>query len=57
MHDLDATCKDFVMGTLLISLIVTIITSIFSKLLDFHHQCYLDLFVVLQISFHILVLG
>lgn len=33
MHDLDATCKDFVMGTLLISLIVTIITSIFFKII------------------------
>lgn len=32
MHDLDATCKDFVMGTLLISLIITIITSIFFKI-------------------------
>lgn len=33
MHDLDATCKDFVMGTLLISFIVTIITSIFFKII------------------------
>ena len=32
MHDLDGTCKDFVMGTLLISLIVFIITSILFKI-------------------------
>ncbi len=33
MHDLDQTCKDFVQGTLLISLIIFIITSIFFKII------------------------
>lgn len=33
MHDLDETCKDFVQGTLLISVIVFIITSILFKII------------------------
>lgn len=33
MHDLDATCKDFVQGTLLISFIVFIVTSIGFKII------------------------